>query len=131
MFFLDNFGTVDPFPTVNCFLKAKGKNSWGTFAFFYIPLWISFLFNISCLYKTYSEIRVDESQKGDLNRKQWCRILIYPLFLIICWISDTIDKVHIWFQNDSIEIFDQVDIAFVSLAGIFNSCFFYFTYIER
>eukprot|EP00743_Colponemidia_sp_Colp-15_P003637 GILK01003926.1.p1 GENE.GILK01003926.1~~GILK01003926.1.p1 ORF type:complete len:317 (-),score=26.39 GILK01003926.1:333-1283(-) len=101
---------------------------------FYIPLWITFAFNTTVYIRIVQVMRsLFGRQQSMLESRQkemkvLRRLRLYPLVLVVCWISGTVNRIQNFIAPDHpIFVLYLLHILFGSLQGFFNSLVYGFT----
>jgi hypothetical protein len=81
-------------------IDHAGGVAWAVLQF-YIPLWLTVIFNCYCFYLAYKELRVLIEGAGNMPEEERQlklsnvrRLKYYPLVLVICWIFASINAVY-------------------------------------
>lgn len=95
-------------PAVQFYLKI---------GYFFAPLWLLFIVNVSCAAKTYQTLR--KLGLGSRELSIFKRLLLFPFILLVTGIFATIDIIYI-FANDSSSFLPWLDILSLTLLSCYG-----------
>jgi hypothetical protein len=88
-------------------IDHAGGIAWAVLQF-YIPLWLTVIFNSYCFYLAYKELQVLIEGAGNMPEEERqlklsnvSRLKYYPLVLVLCWIFSSINAVYMLAKPDS------------------------------